>query len=78
MVVNRLLETLINSHIAPKASRLDCQKKNFSNANTFFLDNSDRGFYCEKNNVSQIYTYIPKIQKKVKKTLLSSMLNPPQ
>jgi hypothetical protein len=40
----------------------------------FFFSNSDRDFYSENNNVSQVYTYIPKIHKKKrKKTLLSSM-----
>jgi hypothetical protein len=29
-----------------------------------FFNNTDRDFYCEKNQVSQVYTYIPKIQKK--------------
>jgi hypothetical protein len=40
-----------------------------------FFNNTDRDFYCEKNQVSQVYTYIPKIQKKILKTLLSSMIN---
>jgi hypothetical protein len=37
----------------------------FRNSGTpvFFFNNSDI-FYCEKNNVSQVHTYIPKIQKK--------------
>jgi hypothetical protein len=39
----------------------------FSHANTFFLNNSDRDFYSEKNNISQVYIYIPKIQKKKSK-----------
>jgi hypothetical protein len=30
-----------------------------------FFSNSDRDFYSENNNVSQAYTYILKIQKKV-------------
>jgi hypothetical protein len=28
-----------------------------------FFSNSDKDFYSEKNNVSQVYTYITKIQK---------------
>jgi hypothetical protein len=30
-----------------------------------FFSNSNRDFYSENNNVSKIYTYIPKIQKKI-------------
>jgi Asp-tRNA(Asn)/Glu-tRNA(Gln) amidotransferase B subunit len=44
---------LINSRIA---STLNFKKKNFCNSN--------RDFYSENNNVSQVYTYIPKVQKK--------------
>jgi hypothetical protein len=29
-----------------------------------FLNSSDRDFYSKKNSVSQVYTYLPKIQKK--------------
>jgi hypothetical protein len=29
-----------------------------------FFCNSDRDFYSENNSVSEVYTYIPKIQKK--------------
>jgi hypothetical protein len=65
MVVNRLQRVLINSCIARRASMVNCQKKIFPNANTnFFFSNSDRDFYSENNNVSQVYTNITKIQKK--------------
>jgi hypothetical protein len=30
-----------------------------------FFSNSDRDFYSESNNVSQIYIYIPKYKKKI-------------
>jgi hypothetical protein len=48
MVVNRLQNGLINSRIAPRASRLNCQN--------IFFGNSDRDFYFENSNVSQVYT----------------------
>jgi hypothetical protein len=42
MVVSRLQNGLINSRIAPRASRLNCQKNFFSNGITyFFFSNSD-------------------------------------
>jgi hypothetical protein len=39
-----------------------------------FFNTFDRDFYSKKNSVSQVYTYLPKIQKKSQKMLLSSML----
>jgi hypothetical protein len=76
MALNRQQKGLINSRIALRASRLNCQKKNFKWEQILFLSNSDRDFYSENNNVSQVYIYIPKIEKKnvKEKTLLSSML----
>jgi hypothetical protein len=66
--VNRLQENLINLYIAPRASRLNCQFFFFFKyKHIHFFIISDRDFYSENNNVSQVYTYIPKIQKKVKK-----------
>jgi hypothetical protein len=59
MVMNRLQKGLINSRIF----KAKLSKYFFSNANTTFFSNSDRDFYSENNNV---YTYIPKIQKKIK------------
>jgi hypothetical protein len=57
MVVNRLQNGLINSSIAPWASRVNCQKKFFQmRLHFFFFCNSDRDFYSENNNVSQVYT----------------------
>jgi hypothetical protein len=54
---------LLNSREAPRVTRLNCQKKNFKCEHILtFFSNSD--FYCEKNNLSEVYTYIPKIQKK--------------
>jgi hypothetical protein len=49
----------------------------FSNANTyFFFSNSDSDFYSENNNVSQVYTYIRKIQKKrLKNATIAYALN---
>jgi hypothetical protein len=64
--MNRLQKGLINSRIALRALRLNCQKKMFLNRNAyFFFSNSNRNFYSENNNVSQVYTYIPKIQKNI-------------
>jgi hypothetical protein len=56
MVVNRLQNGLINSCIAPRASRLKCQNIFFSNGITYilFFSNSDRDFNSENNNVSQV------------------------
>jgi hypothetical protein len=74
MVVNRLQKGLVNSRITSRASRLSCQFFFFKFEHIFF---SDRDFYSENNNVSQVYTYKPKISKKKSKkktTLLSSML----
>jgi hypothetical protein len=53
MVVNRIQNGLINSSI----QGLTAKKKIFSNGTTFFFfSNSDRDFYSENNNVSQVYT----------------------
>jgi hypothetical protein len=35
-----------------------------------FFNTSNRDFYSKKNNVSQVYTYLPKIQKKLKNTTI--------
>jgi hypothetical protein len=43
---------------------LNCQNIFFQMRAHNFFNNSDRNFYCEENNISQVYTYIPKIQKK--------------
>jgi hypothetical protein len=64
MVVNRLQNGLINSSMAPWASRVNCQKIFFQMGlhiffkwdYIFFLNNSHRDFYSENNNVSQVYT----------------------
>jgi hypothetical protein len=55
MVVNRLQNGLINLSIAPWASRVNCQKKKFQIGLHIFFSNSDRDFYSENNNVSQVY-----------------------
>jgi hypothetical protein len=52
MVVNRLQNGLINSRVAPRASRLNCQNIFFSNGITnFFVSNSDTDFNSENNSV---------------------------
>jgi hypothetical protein len=62
MALNRLQKALINSHIGPRASGLNCQKK--LGTHTFF-NTSDRNVYSKKTvYISQVYTYVPKIQKK--------------
>jgi hypothetical protein len=59
--MNRLQKGLINSRIA---LRLNYQKKFFLRGTHNFFYNSNRDFYSENNNVSQVYTYILQIQKK--------------
>jgi hypothetical protein len=55
MVINRLQNGLINSRIAPRASRVNSQKFFFQmGLRTFFFSNSDRDFNSENNNVSQV------------------------
>jgi hypothetical protein len=68
VVVGRLQEDLIHPRTAPKF---------FFGVNIyFFFCSSDRDFYSGGDGVSQVYTYIPKIQKKkLYKTLLSSILH---
>jgi hypothetical protein len=56
MVVNRLQNSLINSSIAPWASRVNCQNIFFQMELHIFFYNSDRDFNSENNNVSQVYT----------------------
>jgi hypothetical protein len=56
MVVNRLQSGLINSGIAPWASRVKCQNIFFQMGLHIFCSNSDRDFYSENNSVSQVYT----------------------
>jgi hypothetical protein len=64
MVVNRLQKDRINSRIAVSASRVICQNIFVQMGTHIFFSNSERDFYSENNNVSQIYTYIPKKKKK--------------
>jgi hypothetical protein len=47
MVVNRLHKDLINSGIALRALRLNCQKKKFQMGTHTFFCNCDRDFYSE-------------------------------
>jgi hypothetical protein len=56
MVVNRLQKGLINLRIAPRVSRPNCQN----------ITNSNRDFYYEKNNVSQVQLTYQKFKKKKK------------
>jgi hypothetical protein len=58
MVVNKLQNGIINSSIAPWASRVNCQNIFFQMGlcTYFFFSNSDRDFYFENNRVSQVYT----------------------
>jgi hypothetical protein len=53
MIVNELQNGLINSNIA---SRVNCQNIVFQMRLHIFFSNSDRDFYSENNNVSQVYT----------------------
>jgi hypothetical protein len=60
-----LQRALINLHIAPRASMLNCQNIFFQMRTHNFFNNFDKDFYSEKNNVDiTSNTYIPKIQKK--------------
>jgi hypothetical protein len=53
---------------SPKGFKAKLSKYFFSNMNTSTIySHSDRDFYSENNNLSQVYTYIPKIQKKINK-----------
>jgi hypothetical protein len=54
MVVSRLQNGLINSRIAPRASRLNCQNIFLKWDHILFFRNSDRDFNSENNNVSQV------------------------
>jgi hypothetical protein len=54
MALNRLQKALKNSHIGPRASGLNCQKKNFQMRTHNFFTTSDRDFYSKKNSVSQV------------------------
>jgi hypothetical protein len=66
MVVNRLQNGLINSCVDPRASMVNCPNIFFKCVYVHsFFSNSDIYFYSENNNVSQVYTYITKIQKKI-------------
>jgi hypothetical protein len=56
MVVNRLQNGLINSSIAPYGFQGNTVKKMFQMGLHIFFSNSDRDFYSENNNVSQVYT----------------------
>jgi hypothetical protein len=40
-----------------------------------FFNTSDRDFYSKKNSVSQVYTYLPKIQKKLKNATIVDAQN---
>jgi hypothetical protein len=74
MALNRLQKALINSHIGPRASGLNCQQNFFQTQTPNFFNTSDRDFYSKEDSVSQVYTYLPKIQKKVKKCCLNCVL----
>jgi hypothetical protein len=57
MIVNKLQNGIINSSIAPWASRVNCQNIFFQmGLCTYFFSNSERDFYFENNRVSQVYT----------------------
>jgi hypothetical protein len=58
--MNRLQNGLLNSGIAPRASRLHCQNIFFQMGIHIFCTNSDRDFYSENNNVSQVQLHIEK------------------
>jgi hypothetical protein len=67
MVINRLQKGLINSCIDSRSSMVNCQTIFFQMLTHTFFCNSDRDFYSENNNVSQIYTYITKVGTKKEK-----------
>jgi hypothetical protein len=46
---------------------VNCQKKKFKWEHILFFSNSDRDFHSENNGVSQVYIYMTKNKKKVKK-----------
>jgi hypothetical protein len=76
MALKWLQKALINSHIGPRASGLNSQNIFFQMRTHNFVNTSDRDFYSKKNTVSQeVYTYLPKIQKKVKKCYYRRCLN---
>jgi hypothetical protein len=56
MVVGRLQNGLINSSIAPWAWGMNCQNVFFQIGLHIFFGGSDRDFYSEDSNVSQVYT----------------------
>jgi hypothetical protein len=58
--MSRLQNGLLNSGIAPRASRLRCQNIFFQMGIHIFCTNSDRDFYSENNNVSQVQLHIEK------------------
>jgi hypothetical protein len=35
-----------------------------------FFNTSDRDFYSKKNSISQVYTYLPELQKNLKNTTI--------
>jgi hypothetical protein len=75
MALNRLQKALINSHIGPRASGLNYQNIFFQMQTHNFFNTFDRDFYSKENSVSQVYTYLPKIQKTVKKCYYRRCLN---
>jgi hypothetical protein len=68
MVVNGLQKALITSHIAPRASRLNCQNVFFFKCEYIIFLTILIYFYSEQNNVSQvgIHLHTKKTKKKLK------------
>jgi hypothetical protein len=64
MALNRLQKALIFSHIGPRTSGLNCQNIFFQMRTHNFFKTSGKDFYSKKNSISQVYTYLPKNQKK--------------
>jgi ribosomal protein S26 len=69
MALNRQQKALINSHIGPRTSGQNCQKKIFQMRTHNFFNTSNRDFYSKKNSVSQVYTYLPKKKLKNRRCL---------
>jgi hypothetical protein len=76
--VNRLQKALINSHIAPKVSRLNCQKNIFFKCEHIIFLTILIEIFIVKRTKYHKYTLTStyqKLKKKKFKTLLSSMIN---
>jgi hypothetical protein len=55
MALNRLLKALINSHIGPRASGLNCQNIFFQMRTHNFFSTADRDFYSKKKCITSVH-----------------------